>query len=81
MIATSPVVMFGLMYLNIYALDHILFSETRAYMALVMGAAMACIMLFFMLSMYAKEASTPLLSSRVSWSLPERYISCVARRR
>ena len=52
MIATSTVVMFGLMYLNTYALDHIFFSETRAYMALVMGATMAVIMLAFMLAMY-----------------------------
>jgi len=38
-----------LMYLNTYALDHVFFSETRAYMALVMGATMAIIMLAFML--------------------------------
>jgi hypothetical protein len=41
MIATSTVVMFGLMYLNTYQLDHVFFSETRTYMALVMGATMA----------------------------------------
>ncbi|OJY88076.1 MAG: DUF305 domain-containing protein [Lysobacterales bacterium 63-13] len=52
MIATSTVVMFGLMYLNTYAFDHIFFSETRAYMALVMGATMAVVMLLFMLGMY-----------------------------
>lgn len=52
MIATSTVVMFGLMYLNTYAAVHIFFSETRAYMALVMGATMAIIMLAFMLGMY-----------------------------
>ncbi len=52
MIATSTVVMFGLMYLNTYALDHVFFSETRFYMAFVMGAAMAVIMLLFMLNMY-----------------------------
>jgi YHS domain-containing protein len=52
MIVTSTVVMFGLMYLNTYALDHIFFSETRAYMALVMGATMAVVMLGFMLKMY-----------------------------
>ena len=53
MIATSTVVMFGLMYLNVYSLDHVYFSQTRAYMALVMGATMAVIMLGFMLGMYA----------------------------
>ncbi len=52
MIATSTVVMLGLMYLNTYQLDHVFFSETRTYMALIMGAAMAVIMLGFMLKMY-----------------------------
>lgn len=57
MILTSTVVMFGLMYLNTYQLDHVFFSETRFYMALVMGATMAVIMLAFMLGMYAKRLS------------------------
>ncbi len=52
MIGTSTAVMLGLMYLNTYQLDHIFFSETRLYMALVMGAAMAVIMLAFMQRMY-----------------------------
>jgi len=56
MIATSTLVMFVLMYLNTYALDHVMFSQTRAYMALVMGATMAIIMLLFMLSMYPNKA-------------------------
>lgn len=52
MIATSTVVMFGLMYFNTYRWDHLYFSETRVYMAIMMGATMAGIMLGFMLSMY-----------------------------
>lgn len=52
MIATSTIVMLVLMYLNTYELAHVTWSETRAYMALVMGATMAVIMLGFMLSMY-----------------------------
>jgi hypothetical protein len=52
MIATSTVVMFGLMYLNTFALDHVWFSQTRMWMAIVMGATMAVIMLAFMLKMY-----------------------------
>lgn len=52
MIATSMAVMFVLMYLNTYSLEHAFFSETRVYMAFVMGAAMAVIMLLFMLGMY-----------------------------
>lgn len=55
MIAVSTVVMFGLMYLNTYSMGHLFFSETRAYMALVMGASMAIIMLGFMLSMYTNR--------------------------
>lgn len=55
MIATSTVVMFGLMYLNTYALDHIFFSQTRMWMALYMGGAMAIIMLAFMLGMYTNR--------------------------
>lgn len=52
MIATSTLIMFGLMYLNTYQLDHVFFSETRAYMALVMGATMTVVMLAFMWGMY-----------------------------
>jgi uncharacterized protein (DUF305 family) len=54
MIATSTVVMFGLMYLNTYAFEHVFWSETRAWMALVMGSTMAAIMLGYMLGMYRK---------------------------
>ena len=56
MIATSTAVMFGLMYLNTYALDHVLFSQTRMWMAFVMGAVMAVIMLGFMWSMYKNRS-------------------------
>jgi uncharacterized protein (DUF305 family) len=56
MIATSTLVMFGLMYLNTYSIDHVYFSETRAWMALYMGAVMALVMLAFMLSMYTKRS-------------------------
>lgn len=51
MIATSTIVMLGLMYLNTYRVEDVFFSETRTYMAIVMGAAMAVIMLSFMLKM------------------------------
>jgi uncharacterized protein (DUF305 family) len=55
MITTSTVVMFGLMYLNTYALDHTFFSQTRMWMAIYMGAVMAIIMLAFMLGMYSNK--------------------------
>ncbi len=52
MIGTSTVVMYALMYLNTYQWSHIWFSETRAWMALLMGATMAVVMLLFMWHMY-----------------------------
>lgn len=55
MIATSTVVMFGLMYLNTYQFEHVFFSETRLYMALLMGATMAIVMLSFMWHMYSER--------------------------
>ena len=54
MILTSTIVMFIMMYFNSYQLDLVYFSETRAYMALYMGAVMAIIMLAFMSNMYKK---------------------------
>ena len=55
MIGTSTVVMYAAMYLNTYAIDHVLWSETRAWMALLMGAVMATVMLGFMASMYPSQ--------------------------
>ncbi|TGY90002.1 DUF305 domain-containing protein [Marinicauda algicola] len=52
MILTSTIVMFVLMYLNTYAIEHVFFSETRTYMAILMGASMAVIMMGYMFSMY-----------------------------
>lgn len=52
MVAISKFVMFGLMYVNTYEIDHVVFSEARAYMAVIMGAAMAVIVLAFMPTMY-----------------------------
>jgi uncharacterized protein (DUF305 family) len=57
MIATATVVMFTLMYLNTYQLSHVHWSETRAYMALLMGAVMAVIMLAFMFKMYERRSA------------------------
>ena len=57
MIATSTLIMFILMYLNTFTSDHLFFSETRLYMAFVMGASMAVVMLLFMLKMYENKAT------------------------
>ena len=54
MILVSTVAMYGLMSLNTYEIGHVRFSETRLYMALLMGAVMAAIMMGFMWSMYEK---------------------------
>jgi len=66
MIVTSTVVMFGLMYLNTLQLDHVFFSETRTYMAIVMGATMAGIMLGFMMGMYKNRVRISVLSLAAS---------------
>ena len=52
MIVTSTSVMFGLMYLNTWNVGHLFWSETRAWMTVLMGATMALVMLIFMLPMY-----------------------------
>ena len=56
MIGTSTAVMFALMYLNTYSIDHVFWSETRFWMTFVMGAVMAVIMLLFMWGMYRNKA-------------------------
>lgn len=52
MIFVSMIVMYGVMFLNTYQLDHVEFSETRFFMTLLMGATMTVIMLGFMWSMH-----------------------------
>lgn len=61
MIITSTVVMFGLMYLNTWEAGHVWFSQTRMWMALYMGGAMAIIMLAFMLAMYTNRAANSII--------------------
>jgi CDP-diglyceride synthetase len=55
MILTSTVIMYVLMYLNTYELSHVYFSETRVYMAIMMGAVMAIVMMLFMWKMYKNK--------------------------
>ena len=52
MIATSTIVMFVLTYSNVFDVAHIHFSQERLYMAIVMGAAMAIVMLGWMWKMH-----------------------------
>ena len=62
MIITSTVVMFGLMYLNTYEFSHVFFSQTRMWMTLYMGAAMALVMLGFMWGMYPNKTTNLIIS-------------------
>lgn len=55
MIGVSTILMFLMMYLNVYKIDHIFFSQTRVFMAIMMGAAMAIVMLLFMWKMYTNK--------------------------
>lgn len=55
MIVVSTFLMYWLMYLNVFQLDHIFFSQTRLYMALIMGSVMAFVMLLFMWGMYKNK--------------------------
>lgn len=55
MIAVSTVFMYIMMYLNTYEFSHVYFSRTRFFMALMMGAGMAFVMLGFMLNMYKNK--------------------------
>lgn len=52
MIATSTLVMYLLTYANVFSIDHIHYSEERVYMALLMGSAMAIVMVAYMWKMY-----------------------------
>ena len=60
MIATATIVMYVLTYTNVFALEHIRFSEERVYMVVLMGSAMAIIMLAYMRGMY-KDARINLM--------------------
>ncbi|MBD3728925.1 MAG: DUF305 domain-containing protein [Sphingomonadales bacterium] len=60
MIATSMVTMFVMTYFNSWQVDHDFFSQTRMWMALMMGMAMIVVMLGFMWGMY-RSTTTKLL--------------------
>lgn len=52
MIVTGMFVMYWTMFVGSYRWSHIQFSQSRVYMALVMGGAMTLVMLGWMLNMY-----------------------------
>ena len=57
MIVVSTTVMYALVYLNVFAVEHICFSQTRLFMALIMGSVMAMVMLAFMRRMYPNRGA------------------------
>ena len=66
MIITSAVLMFAVMYLNTYELDHVYFSETRLYMTILSTCVMAIVMLLFMLDMLKnKRMNTMIISASI----------------
>lgn len=66
MIATSTVIMYFLMHFNIFDISHFTFSQMRIYMAIMMGAVMAIVMLLFMWKMYKnKKANYTILAVSV----------------
>jgi hypothetical protein len=69
MIATSTVVMFVLTYTNAFSIDHLRWSEERLYMALLMGAAMALVMLAFMRSMMYRNRTINLVIVGIALAL------------
>ncbi|TCK69426.1 DUF305 family protein family protein [Winogradskyella wandonensis] len=52
MMLVSFVMMYAIMFLNVFELDHVMLSATRTYMTLLMVAPMAISMLLFMWKMY-----------------------------
>lgn len=48
----SFLIMYGVMFLNVYSVDHIFLSKTRLYMALLMVSPMAVVMIGMMKNMY-----------------------------
>lgn len=52
MLIVSFIIMYSVMFLNVFELNHIYLSTTRTYMALIMTAPMSISMLLFMWQMY-----------------------------
>ena len=66
MIIASAVLMFAVMYLNTYELDHVYFSETRLYMTILSTCVMAIVMLLFMMDMLKnKRMNTMIISASI----------------
>ena len=79
MIATSTIVMFILTYTNVFDVAHIHFSQERLYMAILMGSAMAMVMLGWMWKMHPdRRINVGIIAGALS---SEWWRSCSRRRR
>jgi uncharacterized protein (DUF305 family) len=56
MLATSFIIMYTVMFLNVWKIDHVMLSLTRVYMAILMVAPMAISMMLFMRHMYKDKS-------------------------
>jgi uncharacterized protein (DUF305 family) len=61
MLAASFILMYVIMFLNVYSVDHIYINMTRFYMTLMMIGAMAILMLVMMPMMYPDKKKNTLL--------------------
>ncbi|WP_322612998.1 hypothetical protein [Dermacoccus abyssi] len=55
MILTAMLVMYAVMFVSAYEWSHVRWSESRMFMALIMGGTMGLIMLAWMLNMYGSS--------------------------
>lgn len=66
MLVISFIIMYSVMFLNVDSIDHVYLSITRLYMAILMVAPMALIMLLLMGKMYPnKKLNTVIASASV----------------
>ena len=56
MVGATSILMYGVMYLNNYSLEHLYFSQTRIYMVAMMASIMMLAMLYFMRKTYRHKA-------------------------
>jgi hypothetical protein len=76
MIVTSAMAMFLLTYTNTFTWDHVRWSAERFYMAMLMGSAMAIVMLGFMWSMHSNiRANVAIIAGAVLLGILALWLS------
>ncbi|QPH41906.1 DUF305 domain-containing protein [Pedobacter endophyticus] len=66
MLAISFVIMYTIMFLNVFELSHIYISLNRLYMTLLMVSPMALLMMFMMRNMYGNKKLNILITAIAS---------------